>query len=109
MSNSWDEMRKAKEDSYFAAKEKEALERLSTKTKRISPVSGEPMEQITLHGVNIDRCPSSGGVWLDAGELEHLLKIAHDEGVKDAGTQGQIQGFLASFLRTISAPAKKGS
>ena len=31
------------------------------------------MQQIVRNGIEIDRCPVSGGVWLDAGELEKLL------------------------------------
>jgi Zn-finger nucleic acid-binding protein len=38
-----------------------------------SPVSKEPMLVLELAGVEIDYCPVSGGIWLDAGELETLL------------------------------------
>ena len=77
MSDAWDKMEKAKEGSYFEKKNQEALARLKQKqddTKpRLSPVSGEPMEQEVLMGVVIDRCKSSGGIWLDAGlSLIHI-------------------------------------
>jgi uncharacterized protein len=40
----------------------------------VSPIDGKtPMQQIIRDGIEIDRCPVSGGVWLDAGELEKLL------------------------------------
>ncbi len=40
----------------------------------ISPIDGKtPMQQIRRDGIEIDRCPVSGGVWLDKGELEKLL------------------------------------
>lgn len=40
----------------------------------VSPIDGKtPMQQLVRNGVEIDRCPVSGGVWLDAGELEKLL------------------------------------
>jgi len=32
------------------------------------------MEELTLDGVQIDRCARCGGVWLDAGEAESLYK-----------------------------------
>lgn len=100
MSNSWDDMRKAKEDSYFAKKESEALARLAAKKgdpkPRLSPVSGEPMEQVVMHGVVVDRCPSSGGIWLDAGELEQLLELSRSESEAPAG------GWLASFVHGLS-------
>ncbi|MFN7902598.1 MAG: zf-TFIIB domain-containing protein [Holosporales bacterium] len=40
----------------------------------VSPIDGTtPMQQIVRNGIEIDRCPVSGGVWLDKGELEKLL------------------------------------
>ena len=40
----------------------------------VSPIDGKtPMQQIVRDGIEIDRCPVSGGVWLDRGELEKLL------------------------------------
>ncbi len=36
------------------------------------PKDGLPMRRITLGSVAIDRCPTCGGVWLDAGELGKL-------------------------------------
>lgn len=83
MTNSWDDMRKAKEESYFDKKNREALERLAKKKEeekpRLSPVTGTPMVQEVLNGVVIDRCESSGGIWLDAGELEELIEAAKSD------------------------------
>ena len=39
-----------------------------------SPVSHEPMLVLELEGVEIDYCPITQGIWLDAGELEQLLE-----------------------------------
>lgn len=40
----------------------------------VSPIDNKtPMQRIVRDGIEIDRCPVSGGVWLDAGELEQLL------------------------------------
>lgn len=39
-----------------------------------SPVSNEPMLILELDEVEVDYCPVSGGVWLDACELELLLE-----------------------------------
>lgn len=99
MSDAWDEMRKAKEESYFDRKNREALERLAQKKQekpRLSPVTGEPMEQIALHGVVIDRCPTSGGIWLDAGELEQLMQAGTKAGEDQAG-------WFGSFVKGITA------
>ncbi len=101
MSKGFDEMRKAKEESYFEKKNREALARLAKKKEeekpRISPVSGEPMEQVALHGVVIDKCPVSGGIWLDAGELEELMDIA----AKGEGKEGStVYSFFKSLTGT---------
>ncbi len=45
-------------------------------TDRLSPASGEPMTEIVYPGgPRIDRCPRSGGLWFDAGELKALLGV----------------------------------
>lgn len=83
MSNAWDDMKRAKENEYFERKNQEALTRLHAKKAekpRLSPITGEPMEQVAIHGVVVDRCAKSGGIWLDAGELEELiLRTKEDE------------------------------
>jgi Zn-finger nucleic acid-binding protein len=40
------------------------------------------MRQIQRYGIEIDVCPTTGGVWLDKGELEKLLAIVR-EAVED--------------------------
>jgi hypothetical protein len=44
----------------------------------VSPIDGSPMRQIVRNGVELDICPTSGGVWLDKGELEKLLAFVHE-------------------------------
>jgi len=99
MTDSVSDIRKAKEGSYFDKKNKEALARLKEKMEadkpRLSPVTGEAMEQEVIGGVVVDRCKSSGGVWLDAGELEEIVeqlgKAAKEE-----------PGFFKSFMGGLS-------
>ena len=84
----------------FDKKNREALERLAQKKAetpeiRKSPVTGEAMVQEVLNGVVIDRCPSTGGVWLDAGELEQLLEAATSE---DKEKQSIVTGFLKGLV-----------
>ena len=83
MSNPLDKMRKAKEESYFDKKNKEALERLTKKKAeekpRLSPISGKEMEQVVISGVVVDKCKDSGGIWLDAGELEQLIEASEKD------------------------------
>lgn len=49
-----------------------------------SPISGEPMKQISRYGIEIDICPTTGGVWLDKGELEKLMAM-----IREAAAQEQ--------------------
>lgn len=98
MGNSWDDMKKAKEESYFDRKNREALKKLAKKkeeeTPRKSPITGEDMKQEVLNGIVIDRCPTSGGIWLDAGELEDLIEAALSE---DQEKRGVLAGFINSL------------
>lgn len=101
MAGSWDEMRRAKEEQFFEEQNKQAMARLKsrgTTTPRLSPVSGKPMEQRTLMGVVIDVCPDSGGVWLDHGELELLMK-ATEENAKSK--EPQSEGLVGRFFDSL--------
>lgn len=48
-----------------------------------SPIDGSPMKQINRYGIEIDVCPSSGGIWMDRGELEKLMAFLKEEAVND--------------------------
>jgi ribosomal protein L37AE/L43A len=90
----------AAEEVYFARQEAElrrvkALETRrrmeETERERLKalhylrcPKCGMALETVTLQGVQIDRCHSCNGTWLDEGELEQLA-------VKEPG-------FLEKFL-----------
>ena len=95
-SDSWDDRRRAAEESFFEKQNKEALARLKSRTDskpRLSPISGKPMEQLTIMGVVVDRCKESGGIWLDCGELEQILGNAQNPDQKS-----WIVGFLSGLL-----------
>lgn len=81
MSDSWDEMRRAKEEQYFDQQNKEAMKRLQKKseTVRKSPITGKPMKQVSQYGVVMDICDESGGVWLDKGELQIIIENTRSE------------------------------
>lgn len=40
------------------------------------PVDGAELQKIVKSGIEIEYCPSCGGVWLDHGELEKLVELA---------------------------------
>jgi rubrerythrin len=69
----------AKEQSAkMAAEEKERLKQLHYMK---CPKCGMDMSTIALHGVNVDQCPSCGGVFFDKGEVEELLAAERGGGL----------------------------
>jgi len=93
MSDSWDERRRAQEEGYFENLNKQAMARLAlkrTQPARLSPVTGKPMEQITIMGIVADRCVDSGGIWLDSGELDQILENARD-------SKASLQDFVGTL------------
>ena len=48
-----------------------------------SPIDGSPMKQINRYGIEIDVCPTTGGIWLDKGELEKLMAFLKEEAMND--------------------------
>jgi len=61
-----------------------------------SPVSNEPMLVLELAGIEIDYCPLTHGIWLDAGELEELY---HD--------RQAAESLIASFTQDEENREKK--
>lgn len=104
MKDAWNDMRVAKEESYFEKKNREALERLKireTEKPRLSPITGEPMEQVTMNGVVVDVCKTSKGIWLDAGELEQLIDAVRSERSDESAAH-----WLNSFFNALSGKQK---
>ena len=72
---------RAKEDIYFAERDRELLERLRSqlhkieieKIQRTCPKCPGKLESYTFEGIGLDRCSDCGGIWLDRGELEALV------------------------------------
>lgn len=44
-----------------------------------SPIDGSPMRQIRRYGIELDVCTTSGGIWLDKGELEKILHLMSED------------------------------
>jgi len=49
-----------------------------------SPIDGAPMRQINRYGIEFDVCPTTGGIWLDKGELEKLITLVREEVLAEA-------------------------
>ena len=58
----------------------------------ISPIDGSPMRQINRFGIELDVCPTSGGVWLDKGELEKIMAILKEESADDSRSDDSRSG-----------------
>ena len=100
MSDGFSERKKANEEGFFARQNSELLKRLaerraaaaetSEKITRKSPITGEALIEREIAGVIVDVCPTSGGIWLDPGELEQII----EKSSKDSNWLGSFFGFL---------------
>lgn len=98
------------EEEYFARENAERMRKLAAEQKKSlaegerdklrqlhhmrCPKCGMDLREITVRGVQVDRCFSCNGTWLDAGELEKLAK-------------GQGEGsVMASVLRVFGGGTK---
>lgn len=45
----------------------------------INPLNGVPMEKLEIGGILIDRCPETGAIWLDRGELARLGSLGKED------------------------------
>jgi ribosomal protein L37AE/L43A len=79
----FDERRRGLEEEYFRRKDKESLEKLRA---ALAEQAGEGvvtmqcprcdgrLHQRTFDEVSIDQCDHCHGIWLDAGELEQIVR-----------------------------------
>jgi ribosomal protein L37AE/L43A len=84
MSDIFEDRKKALEEEYFRRKEQESIEKMRQKmadeqqtqaqeaSRLECPRCDGKLTAVSFEGVEIDRCESCGGVWLDKGELEEL-------------------------------------
>jgi uncharacterized protein len=81
------------EDEYFARQDAELL-RQTRERERLRqdeaarrahymkcPKDGFDLATQSHHGVQVDVCPHCGGLWLDAGELEELIRLEDKPGM----------------------------
>jgi Zn-finger nucleic acid-binding protein len=75
-------LERAKEDIYFAQRDRELLEKLKAQLHKVEDVESKLdcpkghglLETYTFQGFVLDRCQSCGGVWMDNGELEGIIR-----------------------------------
>ncbi|MEM6635558.1 MAG: zf-TFIIB domain-containing protein [Pseudomonadota bacterium] len=54
-----------------------------------SPIDGSPMREVERYGVKMDICTTSGGIWLDRGELEKIIMAIREEALMDGGVSAE--------------------
>ena len=75
-------LERAKEDIYFSQRDRELIEKLKAQLQKIEdqksklhcPIGHGLLETWCFLGFVLDRCQSCGGIWLDNGELEAIIK-----------------------------------
>jgi Transcription factor zinc-finger len=73
---------RAKEDIYFAERDRELIDKLRREFKKVDKESGAlhcpkcpgHLESYTFHGFMLEHCQECGGVWMDKGELEAVIR-----------------------------------
>ena len=86
MADIFKERRKGLEEEYFRRKDKESLDRLREALHDEARARGHhavtmecprctgKLHEDTYDDVRISRCDTCHGVWLDAGDLEHIIE-----------------------------------
>lgn len=86
MADVFDERRKGLEEEYFKRKDRESLNKLRDALREAAKERGEEkstlpcprcdgrLHEMVFDDVRIDRCDRCEGLWLDAGELEDIIK-----------------------------------
>ena len=83
MTDKFDDRRRGLEEEFIRRRDREALDKLRRQmaeeaaakgqgATRQCPLGHGALLEVRHDDVLIDRCDTCGGVWLDAGELEHL-------------------------------------
>lgn len=73
---------RAKEDIYFAERDRELIEKLRNQLKKVDkpgtklqcPKCQGLLETYTFQGFLLDRCQNCEGIWMDKGELEGIIR-----------------------------------
>ena len=73
---------RAKEDIYFAERDRELMAKLKAKLQKAEktaidlccPKCAGHLESYTFEGFALDRCDKCGGIWMDRGELEGVVR-----------------------------------
>ena len=59
------------------------------------------MKQEVLNGVVVSRCETSGGIWIDKDELQHLRLGSTESEQKSADDHSAHESWLSSFFKSL--------
>jgi Zn-finger nucleic acid-binding protein len=101
---------RAKEDIYFATRDRELIEKMRAVLKKVEGTEKESqppvcpkcrgkLESYTFMEFLLDRCQSCGGIWLDKGELEGIITKV---------SQSPIASLIKRFLARHQASEVEG-
>lgn len=73
---------RAKEDIYFAEHDRELLAKLREQLKKVDKEGTPPrcpkcpgvLDAYMFHDFNLDRCRDCGGIWMEKGELDAVIR-----------------------------------
>ena len=73
---------RAKEDIYFAEHDRDLIAKLKAKLQKVDktaidlrcPKCSGHLEGYRFEGFALDRCDTCGGIWMDRGELEGVVR-----------------------------------
>lgn len=68
--------------------------------QRICIKCNTPQEPIVIVGVEIDRCPNCGGIWLDGGEIKELIARR-----QAPGGDAQLESAIDQLSQSQPLPA----
>ena len=71
-----------------------------------SPIDGAPMRTVRRYGIEIDVCPTTGGVWLDRGELEKLIEIIREDAAQEIPSRARLRRDEDDF--DDDSPSRRG-
>lgn len=91
---------RAKEDIYFAQRDRELIEKLKAQLQKVEDVESKLhcpkghvlLQTYTFQGFILDRCQSCVGVWLDNGELEAIISKSCPRSIKLLARQADRKG-----------------
>lgn len=97
---------RAKEDIYFAERDRGLIEKLKEQLQKVDkqelkihcPKCPGLLESYTFQGFALHRCQNCGGIWMDKGELEAIVRTV---------TRGPLDYWVDKLIAKEPSGAKR--